>query len=190
MLDPVWKHLVTASYGWYGQRAARIGLDHVCLIQLPTSDLVPFFSKEGIDHIVQNQPGSTLDGLVRVWPNASGLEASRCAGIIRPGVWQDATSPLPVSLLWDLVGFFHRQPGSYCAELAWIQVSSGWLCQVLAKQIRSRSKLVWRNHPAHFWPMLLSWSRLDPACLLCLKKQKQKNTGRQNSVYISSMFAC
>ena len=28
-------------------------------------------SKEGRDHIVQNRPRSDLDGLVRVWPNAS-----------------------------------------------------------------------------------------------------------------------
>ena len=46
------------------------------------------FSKEGMDHIVQKQqqqktnnnnkkPESELDGLVRVWPNASGLEASQ-----------------------------------------------------------------------------------------------------------------
>ena len=55
------------------------------------------FCKEGMDRIVQNRPGSDLDGLVRVWPNTSGLEASRCAGIIRPGFWQDATRPLPVS---------------------------------------------------------------------------------------------
>ena len=55
------------------------------------------FSKEGMDHIAQNQPGSDLYGLVRVWPNASGLEASRCAGITWPGFWQDATGPLPVS---------------------------------------------------------------------------------------------
>ena len=34
------------------------------------------FSKEGMDHIVQNRPGSDLGGLVRVWPNASGVEAS------------------------------------------------------------------------------------------------------------------
>ena len=45
---------------------------------------------------VQNRPGSDLDGLVRVWRNASGLEASRCAEIIGPGFWQDATGPLPV----------------------------------------------------------------------------------------------
>ena len=55
------------------------------------------FSKEGMDRIVHNRPGSDLDGLVRVWPNTSGLEASRCAGIIGPGFWQDATGPLPVS---------------------------------------------------------------------------------------------
>ena len=34
---------------------------------------------------VQSRPRSDLDGLVRVWPNASGLEASWCAGVIRPG---------------------------------------------------------------------------------------------------------
>ena len=63
----------------------------------PFQFLFFFFSKEGMDHTVQNQPGSDLDGLVIVWPNASGLEASRCAGIIGPGFWQDATGPLPVS---------------------------------------------------------------------------------------------
>ena len=50
-----------------------------------------------MDHIVQNRPGTDLDGLLRVWPNTSGLEASRCAGTIWPGLWQDATGPLPVS---------------------------------------------------------------------------------------------
>ena len=55
------------------------------------------FLKESMDHIVQNRPGTDLDGLVRVWRNASGLEASRCAEIIGPGFWQDATGPLPVS---------------------------------------------------------------------------------------------
>ena len=37
-----------------------------------------------------------LGGLVRVWPNTSGLEANRCAGIIAPCFWQDANGPLPV----------------------------------------------------------------------------------------------
>ena len=32
------------------------------------------FSKEGMDHSVQNRPWSDMDGLVRVWPNASGLK--------------------------------------------------------------------------------------------------------------------
>ena len=46
----------------------------------------------------------------RVWPNTSGPEASRCAGIIGPGFWQDATGPLPVSPLSDSVAFFHKSP--------------------------------------------------------------------------------
>ena len=47
-------------------------------------------------HTVQNQSGSDLGGLVWVWPNTSGLKAIRCAGIIWPSFWQDATCPLPV----------------------------------------------------------------------------------------------
>ena len=70
----------------------------------PTSRIrfISVFPIEGVDHIVQNRPGSDLDGLVRVWPNVSGLEASWSAGIIWPGFWQDATGPLPVSdfLTW------------------------------------------------------------------------------------------
>ena len=54
------------------------------------------FSTESMDHIAQNRPGSDLDGLIRVWQNISGLEASWCAGIICPGFWQDATGPLLV----------------------------------------------------------------------------------------------
>ena len=42
-------------------------------------------SKEVLDHFVQNCPRSDLDGLVRFWPNASGLEACWCAIIIWPG---------------------------------------------------------------------------------------------------------
>ena len=55
------------------------------------------FSKEGMGHAVQNQPGSDLEGLARVWLNSSGLKASWSAGIIGPGFWQDATSLLLVS---------------------------------------------------------------------------------------------
>ena len=75
--------LVTVSYGHYGQRAARIGPDSICRIRLPASVSAPFFvvflwffvcfsHQEGMGHIVQNRPGSDLDGLVRVWQNASG----------------------------------------------------------------------------------------------------------------------
>ena len=59
--------------------------------------LLLFFSKEGMSHIVQNRPGSDLEGLVRVWPNSSGLKASPVCGNRRPGFWQDATGLLPVS---------------------------------------------------------------------------------------------
>ena len=52
------------------------------------------FSKEGMDHIVQDRSGSDVDGVVSVWTNTSGPEARRCAGTIWPGFWQDATGPV------------------------------------------------------------------------------------------------
>ena len=71
-------------------------------------------------HIVQNRPGSDLDGLVRVWRNTSGPEVSWCAGIIWPGFWQDAPGQLPVPNFWmrfrsstdDPDNIVQNQPGS------------------------------------------------------------------------------
>ena len=93
--------------------------------------------EEGRDHIVQSQPRSNLDGLVTLWPNGSGLEASWCAGIIGPasGGTQAACYQFPLS---DSVVFFHRQPGS------WLHKAG-----------------VCKSHWAHFWPMLLRWFRQD-----------------------------
>ena len=89
------------------------------------------FSKDGMGHTAQNRPGSDLDGLVRVWPNTSGLEASRCAGITWPGFWQDATGPLPVSHFHTLLrsstdvldNVIQNQPGS---DLALADCVSFW----------------------------------------------------------------
>ena len=105
------------------------------------------FSKQGMDHITQNRPGSDLDGLVRVWPNASGLEASRCAGIIGPGFWQDANGPLPLSHFQSRF----RSSTDGADNIVQNQPGSG---QVLARWIRSGSKPVCKNHPARFWPKL------------------------------------
>ena len=85
------------------------------------------FSKEGSMFILCK---TDLDGLVRVWPNASSLEASRSARIIGPSF---------------------QQNGSYCAKPSQIRFGSGWLCQVLAKQIQPGSKPVCKNHLACFW---------------------------------------
>ena len=97
MLDPIQNFfLITASCGHYGLRAVRIKPDSIRRIQLHASVSVPFFQRKHgsycakLTRIQSRWP-------VRVWPDASGLEASRCAGIIWPGFWQDATGPLPVS---------------------------------------------------------------------------------------------
>ena len=64
--------LVTASYGRYGQRAARIGPDRICQIRLshPFQPRVP--KKAWVTYCVK--PTRRIrSGLVRVWANASGL---------------------------------------------------------------------------------------------------------------------
>ena len=84
MPDPMWKHFGYGQLWPLWPAAARIGLDSI-------------FSKEGMDHTVSNRPRSDLDGLVRIWSNTSGTEASWCAGIIWPSFWQEETGQLPVS---------------------------------------------------------------------------------------------
>ena len=118
-------------------------------------------SKEGLDHIVQNRPGSDLDGLVRFQPSASGPEASQCARIIAPSSGRIPLAHCQFFPLSDSVAFFHRWPESCCAKPARIWFGSGWLRQVLAKRIRSGSKPVCKKHPARFWLMLPSWSWSD-----------------------------
>ena len=77
-------------------------------------------------------------------------EANRCAKFIGPGSgkMQPACFLFPA---FSLVLFFHRRPRSYCAKQARLRFGFGWPCQVVAKQIRSGSKLMCKNHRAWFW---------------------------------------
>ena len=87
-----------------------------------------------------------------IWPKSKNHQTWFLAECIQP-----ATS-FPLS---DSVAFFHWWPGSCSTKPGQIWFGSGWLCQVLAKQVRLRSKLVCTNYPAHFWPMLPSQSGSD-----------------------------
>ena len=77
---------ITASVQPESGRIVYAGSDFLYRFQLR-------FSQEGMDHIVQNRPGSDLDGLVRVWPNTSVPESSWLAGIIGTGFWQESSGP-------------------------------------------------------------------------------------------------
>ena len=83
---------------------------------------------------------------MRVWPNASGLETSWCAGIIWSGnklVCRNHPAQFLAQCNWpttsfpllESVAFFHKHPGSHSAKSTWIRFFSGGLCQVLAKRI-------------------------------------------------------
>ena len=77
---------ITASVQPESDRIVYAGSDFPHPFQLRISE-------KGMGHTVQNRLGSDLDGLARVWLNVSGLEASRCAGIIWPGFWQGCNRP-------------------------------------------------------------------------------------------------
>ena len=133
------------------------------------------FSKEGIDHSVQNQPRSNLDGLVRVWPNTSGLEASWCAGMIRPfsgrmqpacyQTWFHSSTNVPDNpvqnqpwsdlVLADCVRFWPNRSGpeaSLCARI--IQPTSGQRFPANLDWMRIRSSMFTEN-------MLVSYHHLE-----------------------------
>ena len=137
------------------------------------SDLTSFqlrFSKEGMGHIVQNRPGSDLDGLVRVWPNASiwkqsGVQESsglifvagrkpvhyqlptfRLSSVLPQASWIRLcrTSPDPI-LFWQIVsGFGQTDP---VQKEPGVQESSGPLLANASQPIRTGCES-------------------DPACLL------------------------
>ena len=124
----------------------------------PTSR-IPFssvFSKEGMDHIVQNWTGSVLDGVLRVWPNTSGLEASWCAGIIWPCFFAGRNRPATSFPLSDLVLFMHRRPENIGQSQPGSDLVLADCVRFWQKWIRSASKPVYKNDPARFRPMLPS----------------------------------
>ena len=130
----------------------------------PTQFPHPFqfrFSKEGMEHLAQNRPGSHLNGLVMVWPNASGLEASRCAGIIGHGFWQDATGPLPVPHFQTRFRSSTDIPDKIVQNQPGYDLVLADCVRFWQKRIRSGSKPMCKNRPARFWPMLPSRSGPD-----------------------------
>ena len=98
--------------------------------------------------------------VVRFGPNAFGPEASQCARIIGSG--SGRTQPA----CYQLPTFRLRCVLPQMAQITLCKPSLDpiWFymtCQVLAKWIQSGSKPVCKNHPAQFWPTLLSRSESD-----------------------------
>ena len=158
MPDPIWKH-----FG-YGQHAAGTGQGCICWIWFPTSDSVPFFQKRLGSYCTKPariRPGWPGPVLVKCVWSGTWESMLACMKIIGVQFWLNTNSQLPV---------FHFQTQLHSSTDCWdhkfVQNPSGSSlvladCQVWAKWIQSGSKPVCKNHQAHFWPPLLSWSRLD-----------------------------
>ena len=67
------------------------------------------FSKEGPDHIAQNRPGSDLDGLVRVYPKASGLVWKQADVQESSGPVSGRTQPVRFQFPTFRLGYFLSQ---------------------------------------------------------------------------------
>ena len=101
--------------------------------------------KEGIDHSVQNRTGSDLDGLVRCWFNASGLEVSWCARNIRPG--SGKTQPARYQFPTFRPSCILPQMAQFILCKAILDPIWFWLNDLVWKQagVQKSSCLVWRN---------------------------------------------
>ena len=112
---------------------------------------------DGPDHIVRHRPGSDSiqDGHVRLWPDGSVLEASRCARITGPSSVKHnrPTSSFPTS---DSVPFFHKRPGSYCAIWFLMAMSGCGQMDPIRKQTGVQNSLglvlAKHNRPASCFP--------------------------------------
>ena len=126
-------------------------------IRLTVSDSIPFF---------QRRPGSYCTKQTGVWSGWPGQVLVKAHLVQRQTGVQESSGPVitehnrpaarfPVS---DSTAFFHRRYRSYRAKPAPIWFGCDWLCQVLAKRIRSGSKPMCKGQWARFWPALLGRS--------------------------------
>ena len=143
---------ITASYGHYGQRAARIGPD-IIIMPDPTSRIrfSSVFPKKAWITLCKTDPGP-------IWMAWSGSgqtrQVQKQARVLEsPGQVSGRTQPVRCQFLtFTLVPFFHR----HCAKPAWIRFNSDLIPADCVKRIRSGSKPMCKNHPARFWAMFPS----------------------------------
>ena len=111
---------------------------------------------------MQNRPGCNLDDLVRFWPNGSGPEASRCAGITGPssGRSQPARDQFPTFRLGcvlaqtPLIKLYKTSP-----DLIWFWLTVSGFCQT--DPVRKQAGAQESSSGACLWPTLPSRSGSD-----------------------------
>ena len=129
MPDPIRNVLVMASYGHYGQLAARIGPDRICQIRLLASVSVPFFQRRhGSDcaKLTRIQSGWPCQGLAKhIWSGSKLVCRNHRARFLAECNRSGTSFPLPDSVL-----FFHRRNPDNTEQK---QLGSEW---VLADYVR------------------------------------------------------
>ena len=164
--------MVTASYGHYGQRQCSQNRAGSYNYADPTFRIrfSSVFPKKAWIILCKTEP----DPIWMTWSgfgqtHQSVLETSRCAGIIWPGFWQDATGPLPFYHFLNLFRsstnvpdkIVQSHPGSdlFLADCVrfWPNGSGPEASQT--DPVRKQANV--QKSSARFWPMLPSRSGPD-----------------------------
>ena len=130
----------------------------ICRIRLPSSFSVPFFQRRHGSYCAKPtriQSGWRGQGLAKhTWSGCKLVYRNQQARFLagtQPARYRFHTFRRSSTDVSDNI--VQHQPGS--------DFSSGRLCRVLAKRIRSGSKPMCKNHPARLWPMRPSRSGPD-----------------------------
>ena len=162
MPDPIWKHFwlwPVCSQNWAGMYMLDL-ISHIWFGSiLPKKKAWTILYKTSQDLTWMARSSFGQMRLVRNVRKHAGMHENH-RGPVLVEHKQPATS-FPLS---DSVAFFHRLLRMWDHKFVQNPPGSNLVladCQVWAKWIQSGSKPVCKNHQAHFWPPLLSWSRLD-----------------------------
>ena len=123
---------------------------------------------------LQRRPRSCCAELIRVWSGWPGQVLGKhiwsrskpvCknhrAQVLAEHNWP--TTGFPLS---DLLAFFNRWPGTYCAKLPGSNLVLADCVMFFAKRIRSGGKPVCKNHRARFWDQIQHVYWVNPADLI------------------------
>ena len=146
------------SYGYYGQHAARIGLDCICRIWLSASDSVPFFQRRH-GSCCANWPGSDL--MFQIW-FSSGRWCQVLAKMTRPG--SKLVCKNHVACFWADPDWMQIGSDMFTGRLSFCPLLGGSRSGSTKRQVK-RLKITFQSTVGECFGFHWSWSAFTSACM-------------------------